>query len=120
MTLLVQTPQYLVVGATNDVDLSHPDLPPLLDTATGQRVTNATGTLTLYDSAGNPVTNAQNLTVTYIAATPGFAARYRAVVPSSAALVVGSSYTAKMTMSDTLGNVRPFSVPCLAVASIPN
>lgn len=119
MTALAQQLQYLIVGATNDIDLSHPTVPPMIDTATGLPVTNATGTMTLYDSTDGSVAGAIGLAVAFVAGVPGFAARYRSVLPSSVVLVPNASYTAKMTMTDSLGNVRPFWVPCLAVRSIP-
>ena len=115
---LAQPTQYLIVGSTNDVVLSHPTAPPMIDVTTGLAVTNATGTLTLVDSTGANVTGATALAVTYIAGVTGFAARYRSTIPSTVTLTAGTAYTARMTMTDANSNVRLFSLTCAAVASV--
>ena len=89
----------LYVDNTNVVELR-----ALTDSVTGEAVTTATVTVTLYDAGGNDVTGATGVSLAHDSA-----GTYRGVLPSSVALNRGQSYKAKVaaTVGTTVGTWEP-------------
>lgn len=105
----------LIIGAENDIELGPPNGAALQDTATGLYPTDATVTGSLYTRSGAPVTNAQNITLSYVPGTTGSNTIYRGVIPHTAPLVEGVAYEFQALAIDTSGNRRPFNLACLAI-----
>lgn len=99
----------LKLASTNVVQVAR-----LKDKLTGLYLSTATGSLSLYDDVGSPVTGAQNLAMPYTAgvgSNPGF---YRGVIPSTVALVDGTVYDARATLTAADGSVRLFHIALTA------
>lgn len=82
----------LIVGSTNVVELTG-----LLDTVTGLYPTDAGVTVDILNQAGAVVSGAGPITLAYVATTTGATTLYRGVIPSTAALVNGATYTRRIT-----------------------
>lgn len=103
----------LVVGATNQVTLTE-----LQDTTTGLYPADATILCSVQNLDGSAVANATGLAMPYIVGTTGKATAYRAIIPATAALVVGVQYLIKLTITAAGGGgVRPMTIPAVAVAA---
>jgi hypothetical protein len=100
----------LIVGGETDVEI-----PDLQDTTDHSYPQNATVVCTLYDAAGAPVTGATALPMPFAAGSGVAGGTYRGVIPHTAPLVVNASYTLRVTVTDTSGNVRPFTRTCGAI-----
>lgn len=97
----------LKLGSTNVGQIAR-----FKDKLTGLYLSTATGSLSLYDDLGAPVTGAQNLAMPYTAGTPsGF---YRGVIPSTVVLVDGTVYDARATLTAADGSVRLFHIDLTA------
>lgn len=106
-----QAPQNYVIGSTNAVRLLQP-----LDTDTGASPSTWTVILTaILDSAGANITGTTGISMPFVAASSGFPACYRGVVPSTASLVAGAC-TTRITATDGV-SIRRFDVPGTIVAN---
>ena len=100
----------LTLNSTNSVRLKG-----LRNTDTNAYPVDAAVVLTgLYDSLGVLVTGTAAIAMPY-ASGIGRLSIYRGAIPSTVTLVLGASYTAKITATSG-ANVRVFNVDCVALA----
>jgi hypothetical protein len=91
----------LYIGCDNLVEWEYPE-----DEVTGASIgSDATGTVTVKDSAGAEVTGAIDLSATYAAGPP---TRYYATIPNTVDLTEGSTYYVEFTLTASGGTPHGF------------
>jgi hypothetical protein len=101
----------VIVNSTNDVVLAG-----FQDTEDNSYPTNATVVCDYLTPAGALVAGASGLAMPYVAGTTGPVAKYRCIVPPTAAFNIGTTYTERITATGPSGDVRVFNSPQVAVA----
>jgi len=83
--------QYLYIDTDNVIRVRG-----LKDEVSGDYINDATIRATVYDSDGNPVADAQDLSLSYVSDTNG---DYAGEIPNGVSLTAGSLYTVQVTIS---------------------